>query len=299
MLVAADEPAKANELLDRLVKQFPSSALIPRALFLSAEARSEQHDFAAVVERLAPLAAKPLPEDLLPGVLYRLGRAHIELAAWSDAKASFERLDREFPEGPLRREAEFWIAEADRQQGDPKAAAVRLARLVAEPGEREPWIATAWLRLAQCQGELKRWKDLLSTTEQLRERFPRYELMNVAEYHSGRALQNLGRFDEAREAYRRAIGGHGDETAAQSQFMIGETYFHQKRYQEALREFLKVEILYAFPRWQADALLEAGKCHENLQENSRAVETYNRILEKYPNTPAAERASERLRLIMK
>jgi TolA-binding protein len=75
--------------------------------------------------------------------------------------------------------------------------------------------------------------------------------------------------------------------------MIGETFFHQKRFQEALREFLKVEILYAFPQWQADALLEAGKCHESLQEWSRAAETYNRILEKYPKTPHVQEAAKR------
>src|SRR5437870_10894832 len=99
---------------------------------------------------------------------------------------------------------------------------------------------------------------MLVTIDQLRKQFPRYELMSVADYHTGRALQNLARFDEAREAYRRGIAGRSDENAAQCQFMIGETLFHQKRFQEALREFLKVEILYAFPQWQAGALLEAG-----------------------------------------
>jgi TolA-binding protein len=115
----------------------------------------------------------------------------------------------------------------------------------------------------------------------------------VADYHAGRAMQNLGRFDEARDQYRRAIAGRSDENAAKSQFMIGETYFHQKRFQEALREFLKVEILYAFPQWQSGALLEAAKCHESLQEWPRAAETYNRILEKYPKSSHAAEASER------
>ena len=106
-------------------------------------------------------------------------------------------------------------------------------------------------------------------------------------------------FDEARAAYRRAIGDRSDETAAQSQFMIGETYFHQKRYQEALREFLKVEILYAFPEWRSGALLESAKCHENLHEWSRAAETYSRILEKYPKSTHVAEASERLPMAQK
>jgi TolA-binding protein len=204
-----------------------------------------------------------------------------------------ELLVSEFPSSRLRREAEFWIAEADRQQGQQKAAVDRLAKLVVEQVPPEPWLGTAYLRMAQAQSEQKQWKEMLVTIEQLKKRFPKFEQMNVAEYHAGRAFQNLARFDEARDAYRRGIAGQKDENAAQCQFMIGETYFHQKRFQEAGREFLKVEILYAFPQWQAGALLEAGKCHESLQEWSRAVETYNRIIDKYAKTSHVSEATQR------
>ena len=135
---------------------------------------------------------------------------------------------------------------------------------------------------------------MLGTLEQLKKRFPKYDLMAMAEYHTGRSLQNLARFDEAREAYRRGMAGRSDENAAQCQFMIGETYYHQKRYQEALREFLNVEILYASPQWQSAALLEAAKCYESLQEWNRAVETYKRILDKYPQSSHVSEASQRL-----
>ena len=46
------------------------------------------------------------------------------------------------------------------------------------------------------------------------------------------------------------------DLAARAQLMRGETYFHQKNYPEAKREFLKVHVLYQAPVWQAAALLE-------------------------------------------
>ena len=39
-----------------------------------------------------------------------------------------------------------------------------------------------------------------------------------------------------------------------AQWMIGETYFHQKNYDAAIRAYLELEALYAFPTWQAAAL---------------------------------------------
>ncbi len=285
--------AEAQKIFERLATQFPASPLMQDAVLNVCESLFQAKQFTDVVARLKPLVAKELPPKVREPALYRLARTQVELAAWPDAAATFGLLAKEFPQSTLRREADFWIAESDRQQSQPKAAAERLAKLIAEQVPPEPWLGTAYLRLAQSQGEQKQWKEMLATVEQLKKRFPKYELLNVAEYHAGRALQNLARFDEARDAYRRAIAGRADENAAQAQFMVGETFFHQKRFQEALREFLKVEILYAFPQWQAAALLEAGKCYESLQEWSRAVETYNRILEKYAKTSHSEEAAAR------
>ncbi len=287
------QDAEAQKIFERLATQFPESSLMSDAVINVCETLFQAKQFGEVVARLKPLLAKELPPRVREAALYRLARTQVELVAWAEVKSAFEQLEKEFPQTPLRREAEFWIAESERQQGQPKAATDRLAKLVAEPVLAEPWLATAYLRMAQAQGEQKFWKEMLATIEQLKKAFPKYELMNVAEYHAGRALQNHARFDEAREAYRRGISGQKDENAAQCQFMIGETYFHQKRFQEAGREFLKVEILYAFPHWQAAALLEAGKCHESLEEWSRAAETYNRILEKYPKTTHVKDAAQR------
>ena len=65
--------------------------------------------------------------------------------------------------------------------------------------------------------------------------------------------------------------------------MRGETYFHQDQFHEALRDFLKVDILHDAPRWQAAALLEAGKVYERLDQWADAAETYERLLTKFPN----------------
>ena len=91
-----------------------------------------------------------------------------------------------------------------------------------------------------------------------------------------------------------SAAGAKTETAAMAQWMIGETYFHQKNYQAALREYLRLEILYAYPDWQAAALLEAGKCHQRLGEATQAAELYRQILKDYSKTSFAEQAAKQL-----
>ncbi|MGC8639750.1 MAG: tetratricopeptide repeat protein, partial [Isosphaeraceae bacterium] len=101
----------------------------------------------------------------------------------------------------------------------------------------------------------------------------------------------LGRPDDARAALHKVIDARkGGDLAAQAHLMRGETYFHQDRLREALSEFLKVDILYDVPRWQAAALLEAGKVYERLGQWGDAVHTYEELRARPddPNTAQAK-----------
>src|SRR5205085_8853721 len=122
------------------------------------------------------------------------------------------------------------------------------------------------------------------------------------DYARGRALQSLSppRFDEARAAYQAVIDARkGGDLAARAQLMRGETYFHQKNYREAIREYLKVDILYDAPAWQAAALLEAGKVYEQLDQWADAAEIYQKLRSRFPDDPNAAEAARRLEAAQK
>jgi TolA-binding protein len=156
--------------------------------------------------------------------------------------------------------------------------------------------------VAQVHLQEEKWKEALLAAEELKKRFPDFPSTFEADYVIGRCYAGTARFDEARAAYERvtrAPGALKSEAAAQAQFMIGETHFHQKQFGEALRAFLRVEILYDYPKWQASALLEAGKCHERLGEWGEAAASYERLLDRYRVPPFANEAAERLAVAQK
>src|SRR5690606_39163156 len=129
---------------------------------------------------------------------------------------------------------------------------------------------------------------------------PDFPQMAELDYARGRALQSQAPpdFEAARDAYQAVIDARkGGELAAMAQFMRGEAYFHEKKLDEALREFLKVDLLPAFddaPRWQALALLEAGKVYEQLDRWADAAEIYERLRSRFPDEPASAEAGQRL-----
>jgi TolA-binding protein len=78
-----------------------------------------------------------------------------------------------------------------------------------------------------------------------------------------------------------------------AQWMIGESYFHQENYTQALAEYAKLDQRYPFARWQAAALLQGGKCHELLGQWRSAVEVYDRLSKNYPTSEFIDEAARR------
>ena len=229
-----------------------------------------------------------------------MARTQADRKEWPAAAVTLDRLLNDFPASRYRREARFFRAEAALQADDAKAAEEAFAALLADPAAPTdpPGFALA-LRRERVQAllALKRWKDVVETAEAFKKDAPADPLLPEIDYARGRALQSLSppRFDEARTAYQDVIDARkGGDLAARAQLMRGETFFHQKNYTEAKREFFMVVTVYDAPPWQAAALLEAGKVYERLNEWPDAAATYQELLAKFPQEPSAAEAKARL-----
>ena len=212
---------------------------------------------------------------------------------------TLDRLLVEFPDNPYRREAQYLRAESALRNGDAGAAEKGFAALLTEPpAETDPkgMLPAVRLKRIQCWIALKRWKDALESARAEKGALASGDSARAElDYMTGQALLGLGQLENARAAFQSVLDVRKEgELAAQAQLMRGETYFHQDQFHEALRDFLKVDILHNSPRWQAAALLEAGKVYERLDQWADAAETYERLLSKFPAEPSAAEARHRL-----
>jgi TolA-binding protein len=299
-LIDADKPADADKVFTRLLDEFPESPHAADARFNLAESANQAKRSDDVIRLLTPLAAegtKATP-GLLQSGLYRLGRTHAQKKDWPSAARTLDRLLAEFPDSTFRREAELLRADVALETGDAKTADKLLAALAAEPAEpNDPEGFATAVRCRRVQSLLatEQWKEVVQAADALKADAPADPVIPQVDYARGRALMKLARYDEARTTFQGIIDARkGGELVARAQLMIGETYFHQKDYHEAIRQFLKVDILYDAPPWQAAALLETGKAYEQLAQWADAAETYERIRARFPDEPLAKDALSRL-----
>ena len=80
-----------------------------------------------------------------------------------------------------------------------------------------------------------------------------------------------------------------------AQFWVGESYYVQRDYPQALLEFKRVLELDPGALAAADAWLRIGMCHANLHQAAPATAAWQRVVREYPRTEAAGKARSFLR----
>ena len=296
----ARKPAEADAAFRRVIEDFPSSPRNAEARVFVAESHHAEGNPAEAEALLEPVVADGSKADAewIQAALLRMAKIALARAEVPLASSRFDRLIRDFPDGKFLTEAQFGRAEADLKAGNAADAEARFLALTTTTGPDAPkWNALAQVRRIQCLAALEKWDETLKAAEIVNDAALKFTPSQTAEIHyaRGRSFFAGARFADSLAAYQAAIdAAPATEIAARAQFMRGETYFHDKNYNEALHEFHKTELSYRAPEWQAAALLEAGKVYEALGRWRDAVGVYEKILASFPKDARIDVVNQRL-----
>ena len=300
---------RSDAIFRRIVAETPDSELADNARLSLAESD-------LIAERMEParqafeqlLASDKSDAEVKERSLYQLLVLAVDQQRWADVRQLADRLTVDFPASPQRWYALYSVAEsvlANLKATDQELEAAR-ERLNTIRKEQEnpavkslPWFDRAWVLLAEIAFRQKKYDELEATVTELRQRPAKSAFLYQADEVLGRGYKQQAppKFDEARKAFERVLAdpvAERTETAAKSQFLIGETLFLQEKWGEAFLAYQKVYANYDFPEWQSAALLQSGKCDEQQQQWKEAAATYRLLIEKFPASTLAADAKLRL-----
>ncbi len=292
---------EADAVFEQLVEHRSDSPYLGHAQYRLAERAAQRHNYPRARVLLNELLATNCDGRILCHSLYLRGQVEANSGNWDDSIGPMKRLLDNFPESELATAARYWVAEARFRLGERKQAA-RLFELLhgQMPDDPPTWMAMIPLRRAQIYAHQKRWSEAYLLAVAVRDDFPGFGQRYEVDYLLGRCFSSKANFSSARNAYQSvtsSTNGGRTETAAMAQWMIGETYFQQKNYFSAIKAYHRVEALYPFPRWQAAALLQAGKCHELNGNRLEAARLYTQLIDEYADTKFVSEANSRLRIL--
>lgn len=114
-------------------------------------------------------------------------------------------------------------------------------------------------------------------------------------YSSAYSIFKNGRYDEAKEAFRKFLKSFPDsEYSDNAQFWIGECDYFEGKYEEAIVEYERVIQNYPKGNKVSNALLKQALSFLKLDDKSSAKLLLQRVIKDYPNTTSANVARKKL-----
>jgi len=261
------------------------------------ESDAGSYDSAAVLLKEVRLAAANqklrLPREVDEQALYRLGVCEFKMDRFKPGAVLFEEFLAAYDGSRLTASASLLCGECYFKDGRNDKAAVHL-RHVADSFQSDEAYGPALLRLGEVLAAQQDWAGSERAFTTYLGALSKSELWFQAEFGVAWAKENQGKYEEAMAGYERVVNKHQGPTAARAQFQTGECLFALKQYDEAVRELLKVDILYAYPEWSAAALYEAGRCLNQLGRTEEARAQFELVKSKYDGTRWAQLAGEQL-----
>ena len=108
------------------------------------------------------------------------------------------------------------------------------------------------------------------------------------DYFSGSYASAITGFEALVKAFPKT------EAAGEAYYYLGETYFTQKRYQDASSAYAQVIQNYPKSSWVADAYYKRGRALEALNQNDEARASYEQLIKSFADSAPAGLARQRL-----
>jgi TolA-binding protein len=287
---------RMRELYRELTTAYADVPLGQAAFLELAETLAEREDCAAAIPLLKQALDKEPPPEMTAKLRLRLGAIYLAQNDVKSAQGQFAVAAAD-PNGPLSAHASYRLGECLMQQQKWSDAVKQLLPFRdQEPLQNIGGVSDpALLRLGHAYAQLKDWTQAKETQKALVARFGGSPWVAEAAYGIGQARQNLKNYDGATEAYNQAIGVGPSEAAARSQLGIGLCLIDGKNFADAIPALETVANNYPYPDLGALALLEAADAASRLKKADDTNRLLRLLLEKYPKSAFAEKASKCLK----
>jgi TolA-binding protein len=315
---ALQQSKEAVKHFQAIVDQYPNSDLAPEANFHVGSANYESGNYAAAITAYQSCVNSTAEESIREKAAYKLGWTYYKQKIYDEAGKQFDLQTRKFPEGVLYADGVFMLAECQfrLKKHDEALQTYLVAKPAIEKAQNvDPKIELLTrLHGAQSANKVGKYSEAIQLARPVTESDVDDAYQQDAWLQIGIAQEGLKNDEAALQAWRIAEKNFG-KTGARATCMIGDLFFRQKKFDDAIREFKL--IYYRFGKdapddiraWQAYALYEAARCNyvqvANADEPSKsefireAIKHFENLVEDFESDRLAPEAKKQLENLKK
>ncbi len=281
------ESELARQSFLNIVDNHAASLFWADAIYRAANLSRQLNDPVAAASLLTRLTDARPDEPLARYAWFTLGEIATQKGDWDEAIEHFEKVQMGEPVFALVSPSIYWMAECYYQKGQTVIAERHFMSLQGVKFADPRTSSMVILRLAQCYGRREEWIAVRDLFDAVGKTTPELVTGYPFDYLRARVCMSQANFENARTFLTTVLNdpdAAATQTAAMSQWLVGESWFHQEDYKSAFRAYMLVDSLYDYPQWRALALLQAAKCQDRLNDRDSARKTIERLMASFPES---------------
>lgn len=279
----------SSEILEEFIADHPQTSMADRLRFRQADNRMQSGNYQAAIKEFQQYIRITNNQELLPDAHFNLANAYEQTDQVAKAVDEYEMIVNEYPNservGPsLASLGRIAYSRVNYQQSFKYYS--RLAE------QEQKYRQEAYIGMGNAQLAMNNLSEA--------EKYYQAALDSNEDYEPAKV--GLAKIAIKKENYQRAeellspiAESNTTEVGAEAQYYLGEIFQQQGNYQQAVKAYANVNILYeAFSDWVARALLKQAESYIQLGQTGEARSTLNTLVEDYPGTPQAKEAQKLL-----
>lgn len=263
---------QAVQSFKQLADDFPDSPLAPEAHFHVAEDLYAKSEFDAAIAQFEK-AATSNDSEVGEKANYKMAWSHYQQQRYSAASETFSNQVSKFGGGELADSARFMIAECLFQQKKYQPAYLEFKKIrqtiIESTKTNDAEKSLTCLHGAESANKSREYTDAISFVTTLKQDLKSKLYAAESMLELGNAYRGLKEFENAISAFQDATDLSTSETGARAGFLIGEVYFQQKKFEDAIRQYKLVIYGYggsrapdAVKKWQCSSGYETARCYQ-------------------------------------
>lgn len=281
---------QAVVLYERFLEKYAKSPLMAKVQSELAELNLRSGAQDMVIERLTKTLESVKDEALKEDLRYQLASAHYHKADYETAAGQFEQLLNDYPKSKLRGSMYFQAGESRLRLKETVPAREHYAAGMKIGGLKAVLAESMMMRLAETQSTTGDFKMARKTYTEFLGRFKESKWTRNAQFGLAWSMENVDDPKAAIREYAKLLDPKADIDlwTVRARFQTGECYFNTQKYEQAVSQFLNVEIHYKkYPNWQAKGILEIARVLLAQDKRVEAIQRFKDVILRYPKEKAA------------
>lgn len=276
-LLKLDKIEAATISLQTLKANFPKSKYLKDSEYFLGVAYFKKSDWKTATEKIEGFMADlPKENPLLPEAVYILALSSYNLNEYDKALKLFDKIIKNYPDqDALVKTAEMGIAKSLNGAGDPKEAIKKFKIIIYKyPNTETELDSLLWL--GDYYLENSDYVNAAEFYQQVIDKFPGSDKINLARYELGQVYQAQGSYDKALNLYRLIDNPNEKEFYAKAKLAIADIFSKELDLDSAIATYQNIAA--SCPDFKRDAFMKIATAYNEKKMYDSTIEAYQNAI---------------------